>query len=212
MLEQQKDEFYYITVMNEKYPQPSKPTGVDSAIVKGMYRCAAFRPEGQTVPTVHLLGSGAILREVLMAGELLATDWHLASEVYSVTSFSELAHDAAEVQRWNRLHPLETPRIHHIEQQLHQARVTVAATDYVRSYPLLIAPHLEGLYIVLGTDGFGRSDTRETLRRFFEVDCYSVVLAALDGLAQSGLVRRQVVDRAISRYGLERTKSPPWAE
>jgi pyruvate dehydrogenase E1 component len=157
-----------------------------------------------------LLGSGAILCEVVAAAELLAQDWNVSSEVHSVTSFSELARDAAAVQRWNRLHPLEPPRVSHVEQQLRDAELVVAATDYVRAYPQLIAPYLGGRFVTLGTDGFGRSDTRLALRRFFEVDRHSVVLATLDALAREGRVPMQTVAQAIQRYDTDTQAMAPW--
>jgi len=210
MMEQQADEFYYVTMMNENYAQPSLPPGVEPAdIIKGMYRYASRARENSGAP-VRLLGSGAILCEVIAAAELLAQDWSVSSEVHSVTSFSELARDAAGVQRWNRLHPLESARISHVEQQLQGAELVVAATDYVRAYPQLIAPYLGSRFVTLGTDGFGRSDTRLTLRRFFEVDRHSIVLATLDALARKGVVPRQTVAQAIQRYGIETQAMAPW--
>jgi len=210
MLEEQVDEFYYITMMNENYAQPSMPAGVGPDIIKGMYRYATHRPDAEALATVQLLGSGAILREVLGAAELLANDWNVSSDVYSVTSFSELSREAAEIQRWNRLHPKAARRVSHIEQQLQSARVTIAATDYVRSYPQLIAPYCESCYITLGTDGFGRSDTRHALRRFFEVDRHSIVIAALDGLARSDPAFKERTAEAIERYVLDTRTAPPW--
>jgi len=210
MMEQQVDEFYYITMMNENHAQPSLPTGVAPAdIVKGMYHYGSQSKESAAVP-VRLLGSGAILREVIGAAELLAQDWSVSSEIHRVTSFSELGRDAAAVQRWNRLHPLEPPRFSHVQQQLRGAELVVAATDYVRAYPQLIAPYLEGQFVTLGTDGFGRSDTRLMLRRFFEVDRHSVVLATLDALARNGRVTRKNVAQAIQRYGIDTQSIAPW--
>jgi pyruvate dehydrogenase E1 component len=212
MMEQQVDEFYYITMMNENYAQPSLPPSVDTTdIIKGMYHYASHRQENAAVP-VRLLGSGAIFCEVIAAAELLAQDWNVGSEVHSVTSFSELARDAATVQRWNRLHPLEPPRVSHVELQLQGAEVVVAATDYVRAYPQLIAPYLESRFVTLGTDGFGRSDTRLALRRFFEVDRHSVVLATLDALACKGQIPRQTVAQAIQRYDIDTQAAAPWTQ
>jgi pyruvate dehydrogenase E1 component len=209
MLEQQADVFYYITLSNESYAQPSLPAGVEADVIRGMYRCA-----GQTVakPVAHvqLLGSGAILREVIAAGELLAQDWNIASDVYSVTSFSELAREAAEIERWNRLHPLEPARRSHLELQLTAARVSVAASDYIRAYPQLIAPHVPGPYITLGTDGFGRSDTRPALRRFFEVDRHSITSAALHALGRAGQISMDCAAEAIRRYELPTDQPPAW--
>jgi pyruvate dehydrogenase E1 component len=210
MMEQHADEFYYITMMNENYAHPSMPPYVDSTdIIIGMYRYEHRQAENSTVP-VRLLGSGAILCEVIAAAELLAQDWNVSSEVHSVTSFSELARDAAAVQRWNRLHPLELPCVSHVERQLQGAELVVAATDYVRAYPQMIAPYLGSRYVTLGTDGFGRSDTRQALRRFFEVDRHSVVVATLDALARKGHVPKQTVTQAIQRYGINTQSMPPW--
>jgi pyruvate dehydrogenase E1 component len=209
MMEQQVDEFYYITMMNENYSQPSLPPAVEDDIIQGMYRYATVLP-GQALARVHLLGSGAILREVIAAAELLAQDWNVGSEVYSVTSFSELARRAADAERWNRLHPLETPRRSHVEQQLSGARPVIAATDYVRAYPQLIAPYVEGRFVALGTDGFGRSDNRPALRGFFEVDRQSIVLATLATLARGGDIPRQTVSQALERYGIDAETAAPW--
>jgi pyruvate dehydrogenase E1 component len=210
MLEQQRDEFYYITMTNENYAQPSLPEGVEAAIIRGMYRHSTRAVPSTTGPAVRLLGSGAVLREVESAAGILQQEWSVASEVFSVTSFSELAREAAEVQRWNRLHPNERSRISHLDEQLRDPEVTVAATDYVRAYPQLISSYVDGIYITLGTDGFGRSDTRPALRRFFEVDRHCVVLAALDGLVRKGRLPQEVIARAISRYGLDPGAPAPW--
>ena len=210
MLEQQEDEFYYITVMNENYSQPSLPAEVAPAdIVSGMY-CYKHRHVEDSALRVRLLGSGAILCEVIAAADLLAQDWNVGSEVYSVTSFGELAREAAAVQRWNRQHPLDPPRTSHVERHLQDAELVIAATDYVRAYPQLIAPYLGGRFITLGTDGFGRSDTRTALRRFFEVDRHSVVLATLDALARTSLVSAHTVAQAIERYGIDTQSAAPW--
>jgi pyruvate dehydrogenase E1 component len=210
MMEQQADEFYYITMMNENYAQPSLPPDVEPAdIISGMYRYQHRHVANSTV-SARLLGSGAILCEVIAAADLLAQDWNVSSEVHSVTSFSELAREAAAVQRWNRQHPLEPPRVSHVERQLQDAELVVAATDYVRAYPQLIAPYLGGRFITLGTDGFGRSDTRLALRRFFEVDRHSVVLATLGALAHAGQVSVQIVAQAIQRYGIDTQSAAPW--
>ncbi|MFI4866580.1 MAG: alpha-ketoglutarate dehydrogenase [Steroidobacterales bacterium] len=209
MMEQQVDEFYYVTMMNENYAQPSMPAGIESDVIQGMYRYATHTP-ARPVSQVRLLGSGAILREVIAAAELLAQDWNVGSDVHSVTSFSELARQAAEVERWNRLHPLQSARRSHVEQQLSGARPVVAATDYVRAYPQLIAPYIEGRFVTLGTDGFGRSDNRPALRRFFEVDRHSIVLAALATLSRLGDLPKESASQAIERYGIDAEAAAPW--
>jgi pyruvate dehydrogenase E1 component len=210
MMERNCDEFYYVTLTNEKYSHPSLPEGVEAGIIKGMYRCSGSRVQPPDRSTVRLLGSGAILPEVRLAASILEKDWGVNSEVFSVTSFSELAREASDVHRWNRMHPDETPRVSHVEEQLRNPEVTVAATDYVRGYPQLISPYIDGIYITLGTDGFGRSDTRAALRRFFEVDRHSIVLAALDGLARKRHIPRETLARAIGLYGIDSRSPPPW--
>jgi pyruvate dehydrogenase E1 component len=159
---------------------------------------------------VRLLGSGAILREVTAAAELLLQDWEVGSDVYSVTSFSELAREAREIERWNRLHPLETPRRSYVALCLDGPNPIITATDYVRAYPQLIAAYVEAKFIALGTDGFGRSDTRTSLRRYFEVDRHSVCIAALQALAESGALPRTKVARALEQYGIAETPAAPW--
>jgi len=210
MMERQVDAFYYVTVMNENYAQPSLSAGVEDDVIKGLYRFGGHAP-AKAKASVRLLGSGTILREVIAAAELLAQDWSIGSDIYSATSFSELARDAADVQRWNRLHPEQDRRRSHVEQQLSGSALTVAATDYVRAYPQLIAPYVEGRFIALGTDGFGRSDTRAALRRFFEVDRHSIVIATLDALAEEGTVKRSVVAEAILRYEVSADAAAPWS-
>jgi len=220
MLEQQVDEFYYITMMNENYAQPSMPPGTGgvagdlaSQVIRGMYCYATYTPAAapaQSHAPVRLLGSGAILREVIAAAALLAQDWKIGSDVYSVTSFSELAREAADVARWNRLHPLETARRSHVATLLPGTRPVIAATDYVRAYPQLIAACIEARLVALGTDGFGRSDNRPVLRRFFEVDRHSIVVATLATLAQSGDLPRESVAQAIERYGIDAGAAAPW--
>lgn len=209
MLEKRADEFYYLTVTNENYAHPSMPEGVAENIIKGMYPLA-MPPVKPEQARVRLLGAGAILREVQAAAELLSQDWNVACEVFSVTSFSELAREANETERWNRLHPAQVPRISHVESLLAGALPVVAATDYIRAWPNLIAPYVKAEYVVLGTDGFGRSDTRGALRRFFEVDRMHVVLAALQALARTGRVSAATAAEAITRYGIDADTSVPW--
>src|SRR5665213_1029278 len=156
-----------------------------------MYRLSA-RDGDSSAKNVRLLGSGAILREVMAASELLATDWQVSSDVWSVTSFSELAREARELERWNRLHPREGPRKSYVGECLAGAAPVIAATDYVRAYPQLIASYLDARFIALGTDGFGRSDTRAALRNFFEVDRHHIVLAALQSLTEERALPREL--------------------
>ncbi len=209
MLERQVDEFYYVTLMNENYPQPNLPDGVEQAIIKGMYLFARHEVEDAR-GSVQLLGSGAILLEVIAAAELLASDWNIDSEVWSVTSFTELAREAREVERWNRLHPGQPARRSHVQESLNDAAPIIASTDYVRALPQLIASYLPARYTVLGTDGFGRSDTRGRLRAFFEVDRHQIVLSALTSLVQEGHLDASVCAEAIARYAIEVDAVAPW--
>ena len=206
MLEQQRDVFYYVTLGNENQAQPSLPEGVAADVVRGLYRYAPARGDAQ----LRLLGSGAILREVIAAADLLRADWGVDTEVWSATSYSELAREAREVERWNRLHPDAAPRTSHVGRSLAGPLPIVAASDYVRAWPLSIAPYLAAPFSALGTDGFGRSDTRSALRRFFEVDRQHVVLAALHALARAGTLARRVPAEAIVRYGLAADAVAPW--
>ncbi|NQD92811.1 alpha-ketoglutarate dehydrogenase [Pseudomonas sp. CrR25] len=209
MLERQVDEFYYVTLMNENYPQPNLPEGVELSIIKGMYAFARHEVK-DAHGTVQLLGSGTILREVIAAAELLASDWSIGSQVWSVTSFTELARDAREVERWNRLHPEQPARRSHVQESLNDSAPIIACTDYVRALPQLIASYLEARYTVLGTDGFGRSDTRSQLRTFFEVDRYQIVLSALTALVHEGRLDAHVCADAIARYAIEVDAVAPW--
>ena len=200
MLEEQADEFFYLLLMNENYANPSLPEGAAAGVLKGLYR---FQPaQGKKAAQVRLLGSGAILREVLAAAELLRSDYGVEAEVWSATSYSELQRDALEAERHNRLQPQAPRRISHVAQCLAGTAPVVAASDYVRAWPQLIAPYLEASrFVALGTDGFGRSDTREQLRRHFEVDRAHIALAALDALADAGSVPRELVVKAAGRLG-----------
>ena len=181
MLVEQRDEFHYLTLMNESYAMPSLPPEVHGDLLRGMYSLQRFEVPGAT-QRVRLLGSGTVLREVLAAARQLADVHGIASEVFSVTSFSELAREARELQRQDRLDPLPAARTSHVARLLAGPAPVVAATDYVRAWPQLVAEYVDARCITLGTDGFGRSDTREQLRRFFEVDAASIVAAALQAL------------------------------
>ncbi len=209
MFAQGENVFYYVTVMNENYAHPPMPEGAEEGIVRGIYPFAKGSPRKKK--RVQLLGSGAILREVIAAAELLEKDWRIAADVWSVTSFTELARDAQEVERWNRLHPMEKPRSTYVTDQLAgTSGPIVAATDYMRLYAEQLRPALAGRnYRVLGTDGYGRSDTREQLRRFFEVNRYHVVVAALKSLAEEGTVDADLVAQAIQAYGIDPEKPNP---
>jgi pyruvate dehydrogenase E1 component len=212
MMQRSDDEFYYVTVANENYAQPSVPADAAADVIRGMRRHSSVAVPGgeRAIASVRLLGSGPILREVIAAATLLAEQFRVSSEIWSVTSFSELAREAAEVARWSRLHPRERPRASHLEQCLPGDSPIIAASDYVRAYPQLIAPYLAAQFTALGTDGFGRSDTRSALRRFFEIDREHIVVAALDAAARGGDVDLAVVAGAIERFGIETELSAPW--
>lgn len=205
MLEQDVDEFYYVTLMNENYAQTSLTEGVEGAIIKGMYRL-----QGTQDAQVRLLGSGTLVREALAAAQLLMDDWQVQSAVYSVTSFSELAREAREVERWNRLHPQGIKRVSHLHDCLPKGAPVIAVSDYVRAVPQMIGSYVDSGYTVLGTDGFGRSDTRAALRDFFEVDRHHIVLAALTALVEQGSLAPAVCQRAIHLYGLQPERDAPW--
>ncbi len=200
--------FYYLTVMNEAYAQPSMPAGVEEGILRGLYALRpAADPDGR--PRLHLFGSGAILREVLRAQELLA-ERGVAADVWSVTSYTELRRDALDVARWNVLHPREAPRASYLARRLANAPwPIVAATDYLKVVAEQIAPFVPAGIVALGTDGFGRSETREALRRFFEVDAESIAVAALATLAERGAVDRRHVDDAVRTLGIDPDKIDP---
>ncbi|HET7792361.1 MAG TPA: alpha-ketoglutarate dehydrogenase [Rhizobacter sp.] len=209
MLERQEDVFYYVTLMNENYAQPSLPEGVEADVIKGLYRFATHSVK-KAKGSVRLMGSGTILREVIAAAELLASDWNIESEVWSATSYSELARDAAEVERFNRLHPQAPQQTSHVRRCLGGDAPIVAASDYVRAWPQLVASHLSAPFVALGTDGFGRSDTRAALRSFFEVDRHQIVLAALTALRGQGQVDAATCAQAIARYGIDAEQRPSW--
>ena len=213
ILERQEDAFYYITVMNENYVHPAAPEGSEEGIIRGMY---LVRPEGiaeRASARVQLLASGAILREALAAAELLEDDWNIGSNVWSVTSFTELRRDGIEAERWNRLHNNENPRPSWVERCLGSSGgPVVAASDYVRAVPDLIRTWIPGRYVTLGTDGFGRSDTRAALRRFFEVDRLAIAFAAITALADGGTLSKSCISEFMSRYPYSPAECTPWAD
>jgi pyruvate dehydrogenase E1 component len=210
MLEDQQDVFYYLTVMNENYAQPSLPEGIDEAVIKGMYRFMSVEPSAAR-GQVRLLGSGAILREAIKAAGMLADDWNVAVEVWSVTSFSELEREAREAARQDLHRPHHIAHESYVGQCLAGDAPIVAATDYVRAYPQLIAPYVDAPYYVLGTDGFGRSDTRTALRRFFEIDSAYICMTALHALVRQGRLNKSMVAEALHRYQIDEDKmNPSW--
>jgi pyruvate dehydrogenase E1 component len=209
MYERGEDIFYYITLGNEKYPMPKMPEGVEEGILRGMYKCCPAPIAGKG-NKVNLLGSGSILREALRAQGILAERFGIAADVWSVTSYKQLRRDALEVERWNMLHPTEPPRRSYVEQLLaNEKGVFIAATDYVKLLPEMINRWVPGGLYPLGTDGFGRSDNRPSLRRFFEVDAESIVVATLSRLAARGEVKPERVQQAIKELDLDPEKADP---
>ncbi|HNC69201.1 MAG TPA: pyruvate dehydrogenase (acetyl-transferring), homodimeric type, partial [Pseudomonadales bacterium] len=209
MVQEQEDVFYYITLLNENYAHPALPEGSEQSILKGMYllQKGAASKKG---PRVQLLGSGAILREVIAAAQLLKQDWGVDADIWSCPSFTLLARDGQDVTRWNLLHPDAAPRLSHVEQCLNDTRgPVIASTDYVRAFAEQIRPWVARNYSVLGTDGFGRSDTREKLREFFEVDRHYVTLAALTALADEGAFDKAKLKQVIAKYRMDSGKPNP---
>ena len=210
MYQEQEDVFYYLTVMNENYAHPSMPEGAETGIIRGMYLFNEGKAQSATTPTVQLLGSGTILREVIAAAELLMKDFGVVSDIWSVTSFNELRRDGLDCERWNMLHPEAAPRVSYAEQCLSKRKgPVIASTDYIKSYADQIRAFLPGNYKVLGTDGFGRSDTRKKLRHFFEVDRYYIAVAALKALADEGTVAMSEVSKALKLYNINPDKPNP---
>ncbi|BDD94650.1 pyruvate dehydrogenase (acetyl-transferring), homodimeric type [Pandoraea sp. XJJ-1] len=209
MVQDQEDVYYYLTVMNENYPHPAMPEGVEQDILKGMY---AFRrgADDSKAPRVQLLGSGTIFNEVIAAAEMLKNDWGVESDLWSCPSFTELAREGNDAARHNLLHPTEPARLSHVESCLNDTRgPVIASTDYIRTYADQIRPFVRGRYVALGTDGYGRSDTREKLRHFFEVDRNWVTVAALKALADEGTLPATKVAEAIAKYNLDPNKPNP---
>jgi pyruvate dehydrogenase E1 component len=207
MYEDQDDVYYYITAMNENYVHPAMPKGAESGIIKGMYQ---FSGGGKKRKKVQLLGSGTILREVIAAGAMLDEEWGVDADIWSVTSFNELAREAADIQRWNMLHPLEDARTPYVTQCLKDHRgPAIAATDYIRSYADQIRAWVPMAYTVLGTEGFGRSDTRAQLRKHFEVNRYYIVIAALKALVDDGSLPAGKLADALEKYNIDPDKPNP---
>jgi len=208
MLEKREAVYYYITAMNENYVQPAMPSGVEEGIIKGIYKLQERQKSDGL--SVRLLGGGTILREVIAAAELLANDWNIDSEVFSVTSFNELARDGLDVERYNMLHPSEPARVPYITQILgDNDSPIVSSTDYMKTYSDQVREYVPATFVALGTDGFGRSDTRAKLREFFEVDRRYVVVAALYALAQDGKIEKSKVSEAITKYSIDPDKPNP---
>ena len=203
MLVDQDDVFYYITTLNENYPHPAMPEGAEEGILKGAYKLREVNAD-QPGLSVRLLGAGAILREVEAAAEMLASEHGVSSEIWSVTSFTELRREGLDVERWNLLHPEADAKVPFITRALSSGKgPVIASTDYVKALPDGIRSYVPARYKVLGTDGFGRSDYRRRLRSFFEVDRYHVAVASLKALAEEQLLPNRRVAEAIAKYGID---------
>jgi pyruvate dehydrogenase E1 component len=209
MYEEQQDVYYYITLMNENYPHPGMPDGAEQGIIRGLYLLkAGASAKG---PRVQLMGSGTILREVMAAADLLREDFQVNADIWSATSYNELRRDGMSAERWSLLHPSKPRRKSYLETALEgHVGPVVAATDYMRAFAEQVRSQIPRRYVVLGTDGFGRSDYRVKLRRFFEVNRYYVAVAALKVLADDGEIKAEVVDKAIAKYGLDPERPDPW--
>ena len=208
MYQEKENCYYYITLMNENYVHPDMPKGAEEGIIKGIYQLEKGTSKKKN--RVQLMGSGTILNEVREAAEILRKDFSVEADVWSVTSVNELTRDGQRAARWNLLHPGEKPRKAYLTEQLEgQDGPFIIATDYMKNYSEQLRPYVPGDYYVLGTDGFGRSDSREKLRHFFEVDRHFVVIAALKSLADQGKVKPEVVSKAIKQFGIDPDKADP---
>jgi pyruvate dehydrogenase E1 component len=208
MYQEGEDIFYYLTLYNENYLMPSMPQGVEEGILKGLYK---FKPgpNGKKHKT-HIFGSGPIIRSALKAQEILAERYNVSADVWSATNYKQLRNDALRCRRWNMLHPTEAPKKSHVETVLEKEKgVFVAVSDFMKIVPGQIAPWVPGGLMTLGTDGFGRSDTRERLRRFFEVDAECTVVATLYTLSQKGVINHEVVAKAIKDLDVDPEKPFP---
>ncbi|HEU0201381.1 MAG TPA: pyruvate dehydrogenase (acetyl-transferring), homodimeric type [Burkholderiaceae bacterium] len=214
MLQEQEDVYYYITLMNENYPHPAMPQGAEEGIVRGIYLLKegeGGKGKAGKGPRVQLFGCGTILREVMAAADLLRDDFKVTADIWSVTSFNELRRDGISTARWNLLHPAAAPRKSYLQTQLEGRKgPVIAATDYMRVFADQVRDQVGRTYVVLGTDGFGRSDYRVNLRRFFEVNRHYVTVAALKALADDGEVPATKVTEAIEKYGIDTERPDPW--
>jgi pyruvate dehydrogenase E1 component len=208
MFEDKENCFYYLTTMNENYAHPAMPEGVEDGIVKGGY--ALVQSPDQNAKKVILMGAGTILNEVLAAAVLLKEKFSIESDIWSLTSINELVREGQAIDRWNLLHPTDTPKQSYITSQLGVIDAPVViATDYMKAYAEQLRRYIPGTLHVLGTDGFGRSDSRETLRRFFEVDRYFITISALKGLSDNGQIEASVVSDAIAMFSIDPNKPNP---
>ena len=207
MIQNQEDVYYYITVMNENYQHPEMPKNIEKNIIQGIYK---FSESKLKAPKVQLMGSGVILREVIAAAKMLESEWNVSADIYSVTSFTELRREALDNERWNMLNPDKKQKISIIQEMISdQESPIVASTDYMKSYAEQIANFIPNKFVSLGTDGYGRSDSREALRNFFEVDRYYIVVAALKALVDSKKIDIEILTKAIRKYKMNNNKPNP---
>jgi len=207
MIQNQEDVYYYITVMNENYQHPEMPKNIEKNIIQGIYK---FSESKLKAPKVQLMGSGVILREVIEAAKMLESEWNISADIYSVTSFTELRREALDNERWNMLNPDKNQKISIIQEMISdQESPIVASTDYMKSYAEQIANFIPNKFVSLGTDGYGRSDSREALRSFFEVDRYYIVIAALKALVDSKKIDIEILTKAIKKYKMNNNKPNP---
>ncbi|MEM9199706.1 MAG: pyruvate dehydrogenase (acetyl-transferring), homodimeric type, partial [Pseudomonadota bacterium] len=208
MFADQEDVYFYLTLMNENYGHPDMPEGAEEGILKGLYRLTKTARPGKK--HVNLMGSGTILVQAMQAAEKLKEDFGVTADIWSATSMNELARDGQDCARWNRLNPLEDPRVPYVTQTLAKVKgPVIAATDYIKAYSEQIRPFVSQSYSVLGTDGFGRSDSRASLRRFFEVDANHIAAAAMVELLKAGAIDRQAMAEALDKYNIDGNKPNP---
>jgi pyruvate dehydrogenase E1 component len=207
MVQNQEDVYYYITLMNENYTHPGMPKGAEAGILKGLY---SFSKSKKSELKVQLMGSGVILREVIAAAELLEKDWGVTADVWSATSFTELRREGLDCERWNMLNPEKPQKVSYVAQCLKDAAgPVIASTDYMKSFAEQIARFVPNKFVALGTDGYGRSDSREALRDFFEVDSRYITVAALKALSDEGKLPAAKVAEAVKKYKLNGNKPNP---
>ncbi|MEM7194933.1 MAG: pyruvate dehydrogenase (acetyl-transferring), homodimeric type [Pseudomonadota bacterium] len=209
MIDERRDEFFYITLMNENYANPSKPDNLKQEdVIRGMYKFSSIGKK--TAPRVRLVGSGTIMNEVIAAGDILNEKFGVGADVYSATSFTELAREAVGLERQNRLSATKSPKMSHVETLLEGKSPVVIATDYVRAVPQQIAPFVKARLSILGTDGFGRSANRQALRRFFEVDRAHICIAAIETLVREGSLEYKMLDKVIREFKVDPGTPAPW--
>lgn len=210
MYQEQENVFYYLTVMNENYHHPEMPKGVEEGILKGLYQFKKSTKDNGKTPTVQLIGSGTILNEVIKAAEILESEFGVAANIWSATSLTELRREGLEIERWNTLHPNNKARISYVEQCLQdQNGPVIAATDYMKIHADSIRAFVPSRYVVLGTDGFGRSDDREQLRNHFEINHQYILVTALSSLYEDGSIDADVVTKAIKQFNIDTNKPTP---